>query len=83
MFSIQQYRSIAIKLNQRTIRATNTFCSTYNYCIVYLTLFNTATRSRILDTYLDNITNGSITSLGTTQYLDAHYRARTSIVSHI
>src|SRR3989338_1432106 len=82
-FCIQQHSRIAIEPDQRTIRAAHALGSANHDGVVHFTLLYATTRSCIPDADLDDITNGSITALGTAQYLDAHHGTRTGIVSHI
>src|SRR3990167_359040 len=82
-FIVKQHCSIAIELDQRTIRTTNAFSGAYHDSAVNVTLIDTATRRSIFDADLDNVANACITALGATQHLDAHNFTRTAIVGNL
>src|SRR5574340_870208 len=80
---VQQHRSIAVKLDQGTIRAAHPLGGANHHGVVHFALLYAAARRRILDADLDDIADGSVTTLGTAQHLDAHHGTCTGIVSHI
>jgi len=82
-FCIQQNGCVAIKLDQRTIRAANTLGCANNYSIVDFAFLDTTAWGRIFNGYFDDVTNGRLAAFGTTKNLDAHYRTRTRVIGHI
>ena len=80
---IKQDRRIAIKLDQRAIRTTHALGGTNHHSAVNVTLLDTTTRGRILDTHLDDVTHPGVATLGAAQHLDAHHITCAGIIGHV
>src|SRR5574340_1839001 len=80
---VQQHRGIAVKFDERAIRAAHPFGSAHHDCIVDLALLDTPAWCGVLDADLDYVADAGVTTLGAAQHLDAHYRACAGVVCNV
>jgi hypothetical protein len=81
--SINQYRSIRVKTDNRPIRALNILCSPNNNSLHHITLLHATARNGFLDGHNNYIPDTGVTPLRASQDLDAHHTTRSRIIGNI
>src|SRR6185503_16372885 len=78
-----QHRGIAVKANDRAIRALDVLGNTHHDRLHNVALLHAAAWNRFLDRHDDDVADGGVFALGAAKHLDAHDATRAGIVGHV